>query len=361
MAKRDYYEVLGVDRGASDKEIKRAYKRLAMKYHPDRTKGDKDGEEKFKEAAEAYEILSDKQKRQAYDQYGHDAFAHGGGSQGFSGYEDIFRHFGDIFGSDFFGGGRQQYQPQKGDDLRYDVHLTLKEAVLGVKKEISYRTLVACEHCKGEGMEEGGKVEICQTCRGSGQVRYQQGMFISQATCPHCQGRGKKIEKPCKKCHGDGRMEKTETLTVTIPAGVDTGSRMRVAGKGAAGENGVPAGDLYLYMNVAEDAIFQRDGFNLHCRVDIPMTTAALGGSIEVPTITGDKVKVKIAPGTQSAKMLRIPSKGVVTQRGEGSLICHIMVETPVDLTEEQQALLKQFEESLTLETNSPKAVKFQR
>ncbi len=352
MAKQDYYETLGVERGADDKAIKKAYKRLAMKYHPDRTKGDKASEEKFKEINEAYEILSDKEKRAAYDQYGHAAFEQGGfggGAGGFGGGFGGFGGFEDIF-SEMFGGGSRGGRGQRvmrGEDLRYDIEITLEEAVRGVTKEISLNTLAQCDHCHGSGAEKGSKVETCPSCHGHGRVRRQQGFFMTEVTCPTCQGSGKKIEKPCSKCHGDGRVHKTENLSVKIPAGVDTGNQLRLAGKGAAGEQGGPAGDLYVYINVQPHPIFERDGANLYCEVPVSFTQAALGGEIEVPTLDG-RVKLKIPEGTQTGKMFRMRGKGITNIRGgfAGDLICKVIIETPVSLNEEQKELLMKLEES---------------
>ncbi len=369
MAKRDYYEVLGITKGADEKEIKRAYKRLAMKYHPDRTKGDKASEEKFKEINEAYEILSDKEKRTAYDQYGHGAFQQGGFGGGHAGFGESF--FDDIFGS-MFGGdadgmfgsrGRGQRRSQRpGRDMRYDVEITLEEAATGVKKNISYRILAECDSCHGTGAEENSKVEVCPTCRGAGIIQQQQGFSIYQHECPTCHGRGKKIEKPCHVCHSYGRVEKTENLSVNIPAGVHNGSRLRLSGKGEAGENGAPAGDLFVVIRVQEHPTFEREGNDLHTVVHISATLAALGGTVEVPTLTSGRVKIKIPEGTQTGKMLRVSGKGIAPERGlVGNLICHISVETPTNLTEEQKALLQKFAESLDLDKNSPKAAKFMK
>lgn len=361
MAKQDYYEILGVTKGADDKEIKRAYKRLAMKYHPDRNKDNKEAEEKFKAINEAYEILSDPAKRQAYDQYGHSAFEQGGAG-GFGGFSGGFESFGDMFGdifSQMFSGGRSAHQQRRGEDLRYDLQISLKEACTGTKQNIRFNIMAECKSCHGSGAEKGSKVETCHTCHGAGIVRQRQGFFISEAPCPNCHGTGKKIEKPCKSCHGEGRTHQEQTISVTIPAGVDNGSRLRLAGKGSAGENGAPAGDLYLFIHVADDPMFKRDGADLHCVVDITVTTATLGGSVEVPTLLGEKVKLKIQAGTQNGKMLRIAGKGMTVQGYTGNLICHINVEIPVNLTTEQQNLLQKFAESLKLEKNSPKSAKF--
>jgi len=318
MAKKDYYDVLGVERGADEKAIKRAYKKLAMQYHPDRTKGDKAKEEKFKEIQEAYEILGDKEKRAAYDQYGHAAFEQGGmGGGGFGGgfsgadFGDIF---GDMFGDIFGGGGRGRQRVVRGEDLRYDIQITLEEAVKGTTKDIQINTLAHCDSCDGTGAEKGSKVETCPSCHGSGRVRRQQGFFVTETVCPTCHGSGKKIEKPCKSCHGEGRVHKKKNLSVKIPAGVDTGNQLRLSGEGAAGENGAPAGDLYVVIHVKEHHIFERDGNNLYCEVPISFSMAALGGEIEVPTLDG-KVKLKIPAETQTGKLFRMRGKGVSSTR----------------------------------------------
>ncbi|QEH09191.1 molecular chaperone DnaJ [Histophilus somni] len=347
MAKRDYYEILGVQKGADDKEIKRAYKRLAMKYHPDRTKGDKESEEKFKEINEAYEVLADKEKRAMYDQYGHAAFEQGGGAGGFGGFSgaDFGDIFGDMFG-DIFGGGRSRQRVVRGEDLRYDIEISLEEAVKGCKKDIQINTLVHCGTCHGSGAEAGSKIESCPTCHGAGRVRRQQSFFVTEQTCPHCHGTGKKIEKPCHTCHGEGRVHKTQNLTVTIPMGVDTGNQLRLAGKGAAGKNGAPAGDLYVVIHVKKHHIFERDGNNLYCEVPISFTMAALGGEIEIPTLDG-RLKVKIPAETQTGKLLRLRGKGITSRGYAGDLICEIVIETPIKLNEEQKELLRKLEESL--------------
>lgn len=356
MAKKDYYEVLGLKKGASEQDIKRAYKRLASKHHPDKNQGSKEAEEKFKEIQEAYEVLGDSEKRAMYDQYGHQAFEQGGfggagggfggfGGGGFGGFEDIFS---EMFGGGFGGGGGRRQRVVRGDDLRYDIEITLEEAVKGVKKDIRIQTLAECDTCHGSGAEKGSKVETCPHCHGSGRIRRQQGFFVTEAACPHCHGTGKKIEKPCHTCHGDGRVHKTKNLSVTIPAGVDTGNQLRLSGEGAAGENGAPAGDLYVVIHVREHEIFERDGSNLYCEVPISFTMAALGGEIEVPTLDG-KLKLKIPAETQTGKLFRVRGKGVVSARGgyAGDLICRVVIETPVSLNEEQKALLRQLEESL--------------
>ena len=365
MAKKDYYDVLGVERGADEKAIKRAYKKLAMQYHPDRTKGDKAKEEKFKEIQEAYEILGDKEKRAAYDQYGHAAFEQGGmGGGGFGGgfsgadFGDIF---GDMFGDIFGGGGRGRQRVVRGEDLRYDIQITLEEAVKGTTKDIQINTLAHCDSCDGSGAEKGSKVETCPSCHGSGRIRRQQGFFVTEAVCPTCHGSGKKIEKPCKSCHGEGRVHKKKNLSVKIPAGVDTGNQLRLSGEGAAGENGAPAGDLYVVIHVKEYHIFERDGNNLYCEVPISFSMAALGGEIEVPTLDG-KVKLKIPAETQTGKLFRMRGKGVSATRSgyAGDLICRVVIETPVNLNKEQKELLEKLEESLKgQKSHSPKSSSF--
>lgn len=345
MAKRDCYEVLGVDRSATEKEIKKAYKRLAMKYHPDRTKGDDALEEKFKELQSAYEILSNPQKKAAYDQYGHDGVNQGQGGAGF-GHSDFGDQFGDIFG-DIFGGGRRggAQRPQQGSDLRYNMELTLEEAVKGISKEIQVPTLVHCEQCNGSGAKKGTQAKTCGTCHGQGQVQMRQGFFAVNQTCPTCRGKGKIITDPCHKCHGEGRYQRSKTLSVKIPAGVDTGDRIRLSGEGEAGERGAPAGDLYVQMNVLEHEVFVRDGDNLYCEVPISFAEAALGGEIEVPTLDG-RVKLKISPETQTGRMFRMRNKGVKSVRSQttGDLMCKVIVETPVKLSSKQQELLKEFD-----------------
>jgi len=346
MSKRDCYEVLGLSRDASEKEVKKAYKRLAMKYHPDRTKGDDALEEKFKEVKEAYEILSDPQKKAAFDQYGHDGVnqqGQGGGGFGGGGFDDIF---GDIFGGGRRGGGQQR--AQQGSDLRYNMELTLEEAVKGISKEIQIPTLVHCEQCNGSGAKKGTDSKTCGTCHGQGQVQMRQGFFAVNQTCPTCRGKGKIITDPCGKCHGEGRYERSKTLSVKIPAGVDTGDRIRLSGEGEAGEQGAPAGDLYVQMNVRPHDVFERDGNDLYCEVPISFTEAALGGEIEVPTLDG-RVKLKIPAETQTGRMFRMRNKGVQSVRSHstGDLMCKVTVETPVKLSIKQKELLKEFENSL--------------
>ncbi|EGK13173.1 molecular chaperone DnaJ [Psychrobacter sanguinis] len=352
MSKRDFYEVLGVDKNADEREIKKAYRKLAMKYHPDRNSDDPDAEEKFKEASMAYEVLSDKDKRSAYDRMGHAAFENGMGGGGFGGagagnfqdiFGDIFGNFGDIFGQSR-GGGRQR----RGSDLRYVIELTLEEAVRGCKKEISFTAPAPCETCDGKGAKNASDIQTCSTCNGHGQVRMQQGFFAVQQTCPNCGGSGQEIKNPCNDCHGSGVKEKSRTLEVSIPAGVDDGDRVRLAGEGEAGGSGVQNGDLYVEVRVKEHPVFKRQGADLYMDVPVSITDAALGKEVEIPTLDG-KVKIKVAEGTQSGKLLRVRGKGVTPVRTtmKGDLICRIMVETPVNLTREQKDLLRQFQDTL--------------
>ena len=363
MSKRDYYEVLGVEKGASEAELKKAYRRLAMKYHPDRNPDDENAEEKFKEATEAYEVLTDANKRAAYDQYGHAGVdpSMGGGAGGFGGgganFSDIFGDvFGDIFGG---GGGRGRSSVQRGSDLRYTLELDLEEAVRGTTVTIRVPTLVACETCDGSGAKKGTTPTTCTTCGGHGQVRMQQGFFSVQQTCPRCHGTGKMITDPCKDCHGNGRVEKQKNLSVKVPAGVDTGDRIRLAGEGEAGVNGGPAGDLYVVVSVREHKIFQRDGKNLYCEVPISFVDAALGGELEVPTLDG-RVKLKIPEGAQTGKLFRLRGKGVTPVCGgsAGDLLCRVVVETPVNLTKRQRELLEELRQTLEAEgsSQSPRA-----
>jgi molecular chaperone DnaJ len=349
MAKEDYYKLLGVDRNASDAEIKKSYRSKAMKYHPDRNKDNpEEAEAKFKQIKEAYEVLSDPRKRAAYDQFGHagvDA-SMGGGHHGGFGAESFSDIFGDVFG-DIFGGGRRS-SVQRGSDLRYNLELTLEEAVAGTEAKIRVPVLVACSECSGSGAKKGSSPVICSTCHGHGQVRMQQGFFSVQQTCPTCRGSGKQIKDPCSKCYGQGRVQETKTLSAKIPAGVDTGDRIRLAGEGEAGENGGPAGDLYVQIQVKEHPIFTRDGANLYCEVPISFPTACLGGELQVPTLDG-KVNLKIPAETQTGKLFRLRGKGVKPVRGGavGDLMCRVRVETPVHLTKEQKALIEELNEYL--------------
>ncbi|MGO1072867.1 molecular chaperone DnaJ [Lysobacter sp. CA199] len=347
MSKRDYYEVLGVARNAADDDLKKAYRRCAMKHHPDRNPGDAAAEAAFKECKEAYEVLADANKRRAYDQHGHAAFEHGmggGAGAGGPGFADMGDIFGDIFGNIFGGGGGGQRGPRRGADIGYVMELSLEEAVGGVEKQIEIPTLDECETCKGSGSADG-KVETCDTCKGRGQVRFQRGIFSMQQACPHCSGSGKTIASPCGDCHGQGRVERTKTLQVKIPAGVDNGDRIRLTGEGEAGPAGSPAGDLYVEVRVREHDIFQRDGDDLHCEVPIRISQAALGDIVRVPTLGGE-VELRIPFETQSGKLFRLRDKGVksVRSRKPGDLYCRVVVETPVNLTPEQRDLLEKFE-----------------
>jgi len=348
MAKRDYYEILGVSREADEKEIKRAYRKLAMKYHPDRNPDDEDAaDHKFKEASEAYEILSDSSKRAAYDQFGHagvDGSAGGGfGGGGGASFSDIF---GDVFG-DIFGGGRGG-RNTRGADLRYTLELDLEEAVKGKTVQIRIPGHTECDVCDGSGAEKGSRPEACGTCNGMGQVRMQQGFFTVQQACPTCRGSGKIIKNPCKKCHGAGRIQEEKTLSVKVPPGVDTGDRIRLSGEGEMGVEGGPSGDLYVQVAVREHSIFTRDGRNLYCEVPISIVDASLGGELEVPTLDG-RVKLKIPPETQTGKLFRLRNKGVSPVRGgpSGDLLCRVVVETPVNLTKRQKELLEEFQKTL--------------
>lgn len=351
MSKRDYYEVLGVAKNASEAEIKKAFKRMAMKHHPDRNPDDSGAEEKFKEAKEAYDILSDAQKRAAYDQFGHAGVDHSAGAGAHAGASSFSDIFGDVF-SDIFGGGRGGggggQRVYRGADLRYKLDLDLEEAVSGTTVKIRVPTLVSCGECGGSGAKKGTSPTTCSTCGGHGQVRMQQGFFSVQQTCPRCHGTGQMISDPCTKCHGQGRVEESKTLSVKVPAGVDTGDRIRLANEGEAGENGGPPGDLYVQIYVREHPIFTREDNNLYCEVPISFGTAALGGELEVPTLDG-KVKLKITPETQSGKSFRLRGKGVKPVRGGpvGDLLCKVMVETPVKLNAKQKELLAEFEKSL--------------
>jgi molecular chaperone DnaJ len=348
MAKRDYYEILGLNRDAPEADIKKAYRRLAMKFHPDRNPDDASAEDKFKEATEAYEILADSEKRAAYDQYGHAGVdpSMGGGFEGTS-FSDIFSDvFGDIFGGAGGGGGRSSVQ--RGADLRYVLDLSLEQAVSGDNVEIDVPVLSACEACDSSGAKPGTTPSTCPDCGGAGQIRVAQGFFSLQQTCPRCRGNGRVITDPCSQCGGAGRKEKRKTLAVKIPAGVDTGDRIRLTGEGEAGFNGGPPGDLYVQIEVQPHQIFSRDGRNLFCEMPLSFVDAALGGEIEVPTLDG-RVKLKIPPETQSGKVFRLRGKGVTPVRGGGvgDLLCKVNLETPVRLSEQQKQLLRDFKKSL--------------
>jgi len=350
--KRDYYEVLGVPKNASDEEIKKSYRKLAMKYHPDRNQGDASAEVKFKEAKEAYEMLSDAEKRAAYDQYGHagvDPNMRGPGGAGFggAGFADAF---GDIFG-DIFGQARRQQggrQVFRGNDLSYAMDITLEEAATGKDAQIRIPSYDDCDTCHGSGAKPGTSAKTCGTCQGSGQVQMRQGFFSVQQTCPHCRGTGKIIPDPCSPCNGNGKIKTHKTLEVKIPAGIDNGMRIRSTGNGEPGTNGGPPGDLYIEIRTLKHDIFERDGDDLHCAVPVGMTTAALGGEITVPTLQGEAA-IDLPEGTQTGKQFRLRGKGIKGLRATfpGDLYCHITVETPVKLTEHQRKLLKELDESL--------------
>jgi molecular chaperone DnaJ len=352
MSKRDYYQVLGVPRNAAEEAVTKAYRRLAMKYHPDRNPDDKEAEERFKEAKEAYEILTDAQKRAAYDQYGHAGLdAARGAGQGFSPSDAFGDIFGDMFG-DIFGGGRRgggRSAVYRGADLRYELTLDLEQAVFGTSTEIDFQTVTECSECNGSGAARGHTPATCETCSGAGQVRISQGFFAVQQACPRCKGRGTIIKDPCKKCSGHGRMRTSKRLSVKVPAGVDAGDRIRLAGEGEAGRNGGPTGDLYVEIAVREHPIFERDHAHLSCEVPISFVTAALGGSVEVATLEG-QAAIKIPAGTQSGRVFRLREKGVKPVRGgaTGDLFCRVVVETPVELNAEQKGLLRKFESAIS-------------
>jgi molecular chaperone DnaJ len=352
MSKKDYYEVLGVNRDASEDDLKKAYRKLAMKHHPDRNPDNPKAEEHFKEAKEAYETLSDPQKRAAYDQYGHAAFeaggmGGGGGFGGFGGGAGGF-DFSDIFG-DIFGGGRggagQRSNVHRGADLRYNLEITLEQAARGTETQIRIPTMAECETCHGSGAKPGTNPTTCTTCGGHGQVRMQQGFFSIQQTCPRCHGSGRVIAEPCTHCHGEGRVKKHKTLSVRIPSGVDEGDRIRLSGEGEAGINGGPPGDLYVQIHLKPHAVFQRDHNDLHCEMPISYATAALGGEIEIPTLDGH-ASIKIPAETQTGKVFRLRGKGIKGVRSDhpGDLMAHVVVETPVNLTERQKELLMEFD-----------------
>jgi len=370
MAKRDYYDVLGVARGASAEELKKAYRQKAKELHPDRNSDNPNAEAQFKEVNEAYDVLKDADKKAAYDRYGHAAFegGMGGGGQrgGFGGgqgdfgsaFSDVFEDlFGDFMGRGGGGGGRSR--AQRGSDLRYNLRVSLEEAFAGVPKTINVPTSVACDACRGTGAEGGSEPTTCPTCSGMGKVRAQQGFFTVERTCPTCSGAGQIVKNPCKSCHGHGRIEKERALSVNIPAGVETGTRIRLAGEGEAGLRGGPTGDLYIFIEVKEHPIFQRDGAHLFCRVPISFGTAALGGEVEVPTIDGGKARVKVPAGSQTGKQMRLRAKGMPALRGGGvgDMLLELAVETPVNLTARQREILREFEE--LSEDNNPEGRTF--
>ncbi|MFC4486989.1 molecular chaperone DnaJ [Tepidiphilus baoligensis] len=359
MTQKDYYAILEVSREATAAEIKKAYRRLAMKYHPDRNPGDKAAEEKFKEIQRAYDVLSDEQKRAAYDRYGHAGVDGAAAGAGAAGFDDFAEAFSDIFG-DLFGGSRRgRSQVYRGADLRYQLEISLEEAAHGTTKTIRIPTAETCDTCHGTGARPGTQPRVCPTCGGIGQVRMQQGFFSIQQTCPECHGSGSIVADPCPDCGGAGRVRRTRTLEVKIPAGIDTGMRLRQSGYGEAGINGGPPGDLYVEIRIKPHPIFQRDGDDLHCEMPISITTAALGGEIDVPTLDGI-AKLRIPPGTQTGKVFRLRGKGIrnVRNQGVGDLLCHVVVETPVNLTERQKELLREFEEIAheNAERNNPRS-----
>jgi molecular chaperone DnaJ len=359
MAKRDYYEVLGVARGASEADLKSAFRKLAMKFHPDRNPGDKDCEHHFKEVNEAYDVLKDAQKRAAYDRFGHAAFEHGTGGAGFG--ADFASSFADIF-EDLFGmGGGRRGRPsgrERGADLRYNMEITLAEAFNGKTAQIRIPTAVTCEVCSGSGAKAGSRPKTCPTCGGYGKIRHAQGFFTMERTCPACHGRGQVIEDPCPTCAGSGRVTRERTLAVNIPSGVEDGTRIRLAGEGEAGARGGPSGDLYIFVSLAQHQFFQRDGADLHCRVPISMVTAALGGGFDVPTIDGGKTRVKVPEGTQSGRVFRLQGKGmpVLRARGTGDMYVQVMVETPQKLSKRQKDLLAEFDRQSSGETHPESA-----
>ena len=343
MSKRDYYEVLGVSKSATDDELKKAYRKMAMKHHPDRNPGDKASEEAFKECNEAYETLTNANKRAIYDQHGHEGLQ-GRSSGGAGGFSDIF---GDVF-SDIFGGGGGRGGPRRGADLRYLLELSLEQAVFGVTETIKLPAWDDCTNCNGHGTADGKKPRECQQCRGAGQVQVRQGFFVLQQTCPVCRGKGVLVTDPCKPCRGVGKIKREKTLEVKIPAGVDTGDRIRLTGEGEPGDSGSQSGDLYVQVNVKPHEFFERDGSDLHCTVPVSIVTASLGGEMEVPTLKG-KAQLKVPEGTQSGKTFRMRGMGVKSVRGgpQGDLLCNVVVEVPVHLSRKQKDLLKAFGESL--------------
>ena len=371
MSKEDYYETLGVNKSSSDGEIKQAYRKKAMKYHPDRNKDDKQAEKKFKKINEAYYVLKDKEKKTQYDQFGHQAFEHGGAGfkdvdfgGGFSDiFEEMFGDFDDDVGS-IFGGGRRSGKTntkEYGADLRYDMEVSLEEIFSGKKIIIHVPTKIKCETCNGNGYEAGSKPETCPTCKGHGVVRATQGFFTIQQTCPDCRGEGQVIKNPCNLCSGTGRVDKKKSLSVEIPAGVEDGTRIRLSGEGEAGYQGGPSGDLYIFIKEKPHSIFKRDVENLYCKVPIPMIDATIGGSIEVPTLDGSIVKVKIPSGTQSGSNFRLSNKGLprFRQSGNGDLYLEAFVETPVNLSSSQKDLLKKFDSEKNKKTTSPQSEGF--
>ena len=364
MAEKDFYEILGVQKNASDDEIKKSYRKLAMKYHPDRNKDDKESERKFKEATTAYEALKDPERRAAYDQYGHDAFRQGGmgGGQGFGdfggGFSDIFEEF---FGGGF-GGSSRQRGPQRGNDLRYNMAVTLQEAFSGKKSKIRIPSYEGCDLCSGTGSVDKSGPSTCSTCGGQGKVRSTQGFFSIERPCPTCGGEGSSIKNPCLKCSGTGQVKKQKTISVTIPAGVDTGTRIRISGEGEPGQRGAGNGDLYIFVEVQKDKLFEREEANIFCQIPISITTAILGGDVDVPTIEGKKARLNIPPGTQSETQFRLKNKGmsILRQTRRGDMYVETNVEIPVNLNNKQKAILQEFEkEGGTSKKHSPKSQSF--
>ena len=366
MAKGDYYELLGIDRDSDPEKIKKAYRKLAMKHHPDRNPGNKDAERKFKEISEAYEVLKDDQKRAAYDRFGHAAFEQGGmgggggGGAGFGGFGTGFADiFDEMFGDFVQGGGQRGGSSQgRGDDLRYNLEVSLKEAFKGTKTKIRVPTSVSCEKCNGTGAAGGSAPVTCMTCHGHGRVRAQSGFFTVERTCPSCHGQGRVIKEPCRTCAGAGRVHKERSLSVNIPPGVEEGTRIRLSGEGEAGLRGGATGDLYIFLSIKPHRFFKRDGANIYCKVPIPMTTAALGGTIEVPTVDGGMARVTIPAGTQSGNQFRLRNTGMTVLRSDarGDMFVQAFVETPVKLTHKQQDLLRQFAAEGNSEKYSPES-----
>ena len=362
MSKRDYYEVLSVERTASDTELKSAYRKLALKFHPDRNPGDKSAEEKFKECAEAYAVLADAEKRAAYDRYGHAGVSAAAGAGGFdpsvfTGFEDIFGSLGDVFGfGDLFGGGRRRGGPQRGADLRYDLEISFEESARGAETSIQIPRQESCDACKGSGAAPGSSPTVCSQCHGQGQVRFQQGFFTVARTCPQCRGAGKTISKPCHACRGAGRVTRDRKLTVKIPPGIATGQQLRMNGEGEAGSAGGPPGSLYVVVHVQEHEFFRRDGNNLFCEIPVNYTTLALGGDIQVPTLDGVD-KIKVPEGTQTGTTLRLRAKGMpdVSGRGKGDLFATVQVQTPTKLSKDQRAALEQLAKTLPKEHFEPR------
>ena len=361
MSNQDFYELLGVDRNASGDDLKKAYRKLAMQHHPDRNPDDKAAEQKFKEVNQAYEILKDEQKRAAYDRFGHAAFEQGGAGGGFeggfaTGFADIFDEmFGDFMGG---GAGHRSHGAGRGSDLRYNMDITLTDAYEGLNETIRVATSVACDQCQGSGAAGAKAPVACETCHGHGRIRAQSGFFTVERTCPTCQGQGHVIRNPCMTCGGQGRVQKERTLNVNIPAGVEDGTRIRLGSEGEAGLRGAPAGDLYIFLTIKPHNLFRRDGANIHCRVPIPMATAALGGTVEVPTVDGSRARVTIPEGVQTGHQFRLKGKGmsVLRSKSRGDMFVQAVVETPVNLTKKQKEMLKEFTSDSETETHSPES-----